>query len=222
MSRDSEEAATATPARIRVVIVEDHDMVSEAIALALNQTNDIEVVGQAGSLEQAAVQVRTRRPDVVILDRRLPDGDAIASIEQLQSLNRARVLVLTGEANPAVAARVAEAGGAGLVLKSSRLDELTAAVRAVANGEPVFDAGLLATVLARLTGRLPPAGAELTARESETLQLLAEGASTEQISDRLGIARNTTRNHIQRLMAKLGARSKLEAVALARRYGLID
>jgi len=95
-------------------------------------------------------------------------------------------------------------------------------VRAVANGEPVFGSGLLASVIARLTGRLSPRGAELTARESETLQLLAEGASTEQISDRLGIARNTTRNHIQRLMAKLGARSKLEAVAIARRRGLID
>jgi len=110
-------AAKETAARIRVVIVEDHDMVSEAIALALNQTDDIEVVGQAGSLEQAAVQVRTRRPDVVILDRRLPDGDSISSIERLQGPNRARVLVLTGEANPAVAARVAEAGAAGLGLK---------------------------------------------------------------------------------------------------------
>jgi DNA-binding NarL/FixJ family response regulator len=137
-----------------------------------------------------------------------------------------RVLVLTGDATAAVATRVAEASGAGLVLKSSRLDELVGAVRQVAAGEVVFDPALLAGVLARLTGRVPGSNVVVTPRERETLLLLAEGHNTIDISARLGVARNTARNtarnHVQRILEKLGARSQLEAVAIARREGILD
>jgi DNA-binding NarL/FixJ family response regulator len=158
---------------------------------------------------------------VVVLDRRLPDGDGVAAIAELMAVAGARILVLTGDATAAVAIRVAEAGGAGLVLKSSRLEELAAAVRQAAAGKVVFDPELLPGVLDRLTGRAR-GGATLTRRERETLLLLAEGDSTEDISERLGVARNTARNHVQRVLEKLGARSKLEAVAIARREGLLD
>lgn len=211
----------AHPGPVRVVLVEDHRMVAEAIELALARSAGVEVVATAGSVERALVDVLRHRPDVVLLDRRLPDGDALPAIPEMAAAG-ARVLVLTGEATAAVAARVAEVGGAGLVLKSSRLDELTTAVRRVAAGEVVFDAGLLAGVLDTLTGRARGAGASLTAREMQALELLAEGASTEEIGERLGVARNTVRNHVQRVLEKLGARSKLEAVAIARREGLLD
>ncbi|MGH3880031.1 MAG: response regulator [Actinophytocola sp.] len=203
----------------RVVLVEDHDMVAEAIGLALEQAADITVVARAKSIAEALAETQRHKPDVVVLDRRLPDGDAIGAIGEL-STTGARVLVLTGEASAAVATRVAEAGGAGLVLKSSRLDELEAAVLQVAAGEVAFGPGLLAGVLDRLTGRR--GGTPLTAREQETLVLLAGGASTEEVSERLGVTRNTVRNHVQRILDKLGARSKLEAVAIARREGLLD
>jgi DNA-binding NarL/FixJ family response regulator len=218
MSSSSPSASTP----IRVVLVDDHDMVAEAIGLALEQAPDVQVVARAPSIATALVEVRRCRPDVVLLDRRLPDGDGIAAIAQVQALGPARVLVLTGEATAAVAARVAEEGGAGLVLKSSRLEELISAVRQVARGEVVFGSGLLAGVLDRLTGRVTVTGASLTGRERETLLLLAAGASTVEISDQLGVARNTARNHVQRVLEKLGARSKLEAVAIARREGLLD
>ncbi|WP_199827758.1 response regulator transcription factor [Streptomyces specialis] len=130
--------------------------------------------------------------------------------------------MLTGEATASVATRVVEAGGAGLVLKSGRLGELEDAVRQVAAGEVVFARGLLGGVLDRLTGRVPTAGATLTPRERETLLLLAEGLSTAQVGERLGVAHNTARNHVQRVLEKTGARSKLEAVAIARREGLLD
>jgi len=117
--------------------------------------------------------------------------------------------------------QVAKAGGAGLLLKSSQLGVLESAVRDVAAGGVVFDPELLPGVFARLTGRGAGNGAALTARERETLDLLAEGATTEEIGRRLGVSRNTTRNHVQRVLEKLGARSKLEAVAVARREGLI-
>jgi DNA-binding NarL/FixJ family response regulator len=206
----------------RVVLVEDHDMVAEAIGLALEQAAGITVVARAKSIAEALTETQRHKPDVVVLDRRLPDGDAIGAIAEL-STTGARVLVLTGEASAAVATRVAEAGGAGLVLKSSRLEELETAVLQVAAGEVAFGPSLLAGVLDRLTGRTRlTGGTPLTAREQETLVLLAAGASTEEVSERLGVTRNTVRNHVQRILDKLGARSKLEAVAIARREGLLD
>jgi DNA-binding NarL/FixJ family response regulator len=208
---------------IRVVLVEDHDMVAEAIGMALDRAAGIEVVGHARSIASAIAVTRTARPNVVVLDRRLPDGDGIEAIVELEAAaDGVRVLVLTGEATASVAARVAQAGGAGLLLKSSGLEELEAAVRQVAHGEVVFSHGLLAGVLDRLTGRESGPAARLTTRERETLLLLAEGASTEAISQRLGVTRNTARNHVQRVLEKLGARSKLEAVAIARRQDLLD
>lgn len=195
-------------------------MVAEAIGLALERAG-IEVVARASTVAAALADTRRDRPDVVLLDRRLPDGDGTALIPELVK-GGAKVLVLTGEATASIAARVAEAGGAGLILKSARLDDLVEAVLKVAAGEVVFDPRLLPGVLDRLMGRVRVAGASLTAREQETLLLLADGAGTDQISTRLGVARNTARNHVQRVLDKLGARSKLEAVSIARREGLLD
>lgn len=216
---ETNEQQPAPGAPVRVLLVEDHDMVAEALQLALDRAPGLTVVGRARSRADAKVDARRHRPDVVVLDRRLPDGDAISVIEDLSETG-ARVLVLTGDATPAVAAQVARAGGLGILLKSSQLDELEAAVRQVAGGGVVFDPRLLPGVLDRLAGRSGP-GTSLTAREQETLQLLGEGASTDEICERLGVSRNTTRNHVQRVLEKLGARSKLEAVAVARREGLI-
>lgn len=197
-------------------------MVAEAIGLALDQADGITVVARAHSIAEARTQARRHRPDVVVLDRRLPDGDAIDAIADLNAAG-ARVLVLTADANAVVATRIARAGGAGLVLKSSRLDELETVVRRLAAGEAAFSPGLLAEVLEQLTGRAAgPAGNPLTARERQTLVLLAAGASTDEIGERLGVTRNTVRNHVQRVLDKLDARSKLEAVAIARREGLLD
>lgn len=197
-------------------------MVAEAIGLALERADGITVVARARSIAEARAEARHHQPDVVVLDRRLPDGDGINAIGEL-SADGARVLVLTGEATASVATRVAEAGGAGLVLKSSRLEELETAVRQVAAGEVAFGPGLLAGVLERLTGRnRAPSGVPLTAREQQTLVLLAGGASTDEIGEQLGVTRNTVRNHVQRILDKLNARSKLEAVAIARREGLLD
>lgn len=211
---------SAEPSPVRVLLVEDHDMVAEALQLALDRADGITVVGRARSRAEAVPDAREHRPDVVLLDRRLSDGDALGVIAELGETG-ARVLVLTGDATPSVAVQVAKAGGAGLLLKSSQLGLLESAVRDVAAGGMVFDPELLPEIFDRLTGRAPVRGAQLTARERETLDLLAEGATTEEIGERLGVSRNTTRNHVQRVLEKLGARSKLEAVAVARREGLI-
>ncbi|MEU0793044.1 response regulator transcription factor [Amycolatopsis sp. NPDC005961] len=208
------------PKPVRVLLVEDHDMVAEALQQALDRADGITVVGRARSRTGAVADAREHAPDVVVLDRRLADGDALGVIAELGE-SGARVLVLTGDATPSVAVQVAKAGGSGLLLKSSQLGVLESAVRDVAAGGVVFDQELLPEIFDRLTGRLAARGSELTARERETLDLLAEGATTEEIGARLGVSRNTTRNHVQRVLEKLGARSKLEAVAVARREGLL-
>lgn len=211
-----------SPSRpVRAVLVEDHHLVAEAIRLAWADSGVVEVVASVGSIAAALAEVRAHRPEVVLLDRRLPDGDGLDSIAAFEALG-ARVLVLTGEASVSVAARAAESGAAGLVLKSARLEDLTDAVLRVAAGEVVFDGALLGGVLDKLTGRGRNGGVSLTVREREALLLMADGASTEEIGERMGVARNTVRNHVQRVLEKLGARSKLEAVAIARRDGLLD
>ncbi|MGM1059854.1 response regulator transcription factor [Saccharothrix sp. Mg75] len=212
---------TPPPAPVRVVLVEDHRLVAEALGLAWSGAEVVEVVATAGSVADAVADVRRLRPDVVLLDRHLPDGDGLDAIGEFGE-SGARVLVLTGEVTVSVAVRAAECGAAGLVSKSARLDELTDAVLRVAAGEVVYDGGVLAGVLGKLTGRVPGGRGALTAREREALGLLAEGAGTDEIGERMGVARNTVRNHVQRVLEKLGARSKLEAVAIARRDGLLD
>lgn len=208
---------------VRILLVEDHDMVAEAICLALERSPGLEIVGRSASVQSALADAELHKPDVVLLDRRLPDGDGIAAIADLEALvPDVRVLVLTGEGNASVATRVAEAGGAGLILKASGLSELEDAVRRVAAGELVFSQDLLGGLLGQLTGRLPALGAQLTPRERETLDLLGEGFTTAAISARLGVALNTGRNHVQRVLKKLGARSQLEAVTIARREGLLE
>ncbi|MFD9575779.1 response regulator transcription factor [Streptomyces sp. NPDC059982] len=208
--------------RITILLVEDHDMVAEAIRLALDRTGDLKVVGRSLSLKHALTEAARLRPAVVVLDRRLPDGDGIPAIAALKAAAPGtRVLVLTGEGSPAVAAQVAEAGGSGLILKAGNLAELQNGVRLVAAGEPAFSKGLLSGALDRLTGRTPAPGAALTPRERETLHLLGDGLGAAEISHRLGVALNTTRNHIQRVLEKLGARSQLEAVIVARREGIL-
>ncbi|MBT2468985.1 response regulator transcription factor [Streptomyces sp. ISL-66] len=208
--------------RISILLVEDHDMVAEAIRLAMDRTDDLEVVGRSLSVQDALTDAARLRPAVVVLDRRLPDGDGIDAIGPLKAAAPGtRVLVLTGEASPAVAARVAEAGASGLILKIGNLRELQDGVRRVAAGEVAFSEGLLGGVLDRLTGRTADVGARLTPRERETLSLLGEGLGAAEISRRLGVALNTARNHVQRVLEKLGARSQLEAVAVARREGLL-
>ncbi|KQX80574.1 MULTISPECIES: response regulator transcription factor [Streptomyces] len=197
---------------LRIMLVEDHDMVAEAICLALERSSDLQVVARAASVASALADAKRCEPDVVLMDRRLPDGDGITAIADLLALlPNVRVLVLAGEGSGSVAARVAAAGGAGLILKARGLRELEEAVRRVAAGEVVFSQDLLGDVLDRLADRAPGLGTNLTPREREALHLLGEGRTTAEISAELGVALNTGRNHVQRVLEKLGARSQLGA-----------
>lgn len=128
---------------IRMVLVDDHDLVVFAVSSAFEDMPGIEVVGTAGSVEGAMTQVAEHQPDVVLLDRRLPDGDGIDALGELLSLSPGvRVLIFTGAANRVMADRVAEAGGAGVVLKGGLVEQLADTIRAVAEGATAFDLDL--------------------------------------------------------------------------------
>jgi DNA-binding NarL/FixJ family response regulator len=203
--------------------VDDHDMFAQSLQLALSAEPDLTVVGTAPTLAQARAMVVTSTPDVVLLDHRLPDGLGVESITELRALRPAvNVVVLTAAAEDSTLVAATEAGCAGFILKTSPLEELVAAVRTAAAGEIMVSSDLLSRLLNRLQHQRDRPEHSLTAREREILGLIGEGLTNGAIAKRLFISVNTVRNHVQSVLAKLDAHSKLEALSVAIREGLID
>jgi DNA-binding NarL/FixJ family response regulator len=208
---------------VRLLIVDDHDMFADSLRLALSAEPDLVVVGTASTLALARAMVVTTRPDVVLLDHRLPDGLGVDSIAELKTLRPdTKIVVLTAAAEDAMLVTATEAGCAGFILKTSPLDELVAAVRTAAAGEIMVSSDLLGRLLNRLHHQYVRPAHELTAREREILELIAEGLTNSAIATRLFISVNTVRNHVQNVLSKLDAHSKLEALSVAIREGLIE
>lgn len=206
---------------IRVLIVDDHEVLAASLAHVLDQEPDITTVGTAQSLAQARTRVATASPDVLLLDRRLPDGDGVAAIGELRELRPSmNVVVLTGAGADDVLVRALEAGAAGFLSKTRSLAEVTTAVRSAAQGEASVSPELLSRLLAKLT-RTPGLQPDLTPREQEVLAMLAQGLPNAAIAAELSVSVNTVRNHVANLSAKLGAHSKLEALTIAIQRGLL-
>ncbi|WP_299931447.1 response regulator transcription factor [uncultured Nocardioides sp.] len=208
-------------APIRVLIADDHDVLATSLATVLGQEDDMVSVGVAGTLAQTRTMVVSTAPDVLLLDHRMPDGDGVAAIPELLRLRPAlRIAVLTASPGDHLLVQAIEAGACGFVSKTRSLAEVAATVRAAASGESVISPELLARLLPRLQGGGGPQR-QLTEREREVLDLVAEGLSNAAIAERLVVSVHTVRNHIANLSAKLGAHSKLEALAIAVRQGLL-
>jgi DNA-binding NarL/FixJ family response regulator len=213
---------------LRVVLIDDHEMVAEALTLTL-RASGIDVVARAGSLGAGLPLVAAQDPDVVLLDFRLPDGDAIDGLRVLVPSDGAGagppVLVVTAVADERTAVDVLAAGAAGYVTKDLPIVDLVDALRTAAGGGTVVPPGLLGAVMDRLrapAGSAAEASARtLTARERETLALLDAGSGIGEIAEAFVVSRNTARKHVQAVLMKLGAHSQLEAVAIARREGLL-
>ena len=207
---------------IRVLVVDDHEVLASSLARVLDEEPDLVSVGVAGTLERARAMIATTAPDVVLLDHRLPDGDGVAAISELRALRPSiKVVVLTASAADHVLVAAIEAGASGFVSKTRSLGEVTSAVRAAATGEAVISPELLARLLPRLSPSGRPRHQELTEREREVLGLVADGLSNAAIAERLVVSVHTVRNHVANLSAKLGAHSKLEALSIAVREGLL-
>lgn len=210
------------PAPVRIIVVDDHQMFATSLAQALDSERDLLVVGLATSIREARGLVASATPDVVLLDHRLPDGDGVQAISELHGIRpSAQIVVLTASTSDRVLVAAMEAGAAGFIAKTQRLDDVIAGVRAAADGESMVSAKLLGRLLPRLQKRADTPGAELTEREREILDLLATGLSNADIASRLTISVHTVRNHVSNLSAKLGAHSKLEVLSIAVREGLV-
>jgi DNA-binding NarL/FixJ family response regulator len=213
---------TANADTLRVLLVEDHEMVARGLSAALVDEPDLDVVGWARTAGDGTSRYMELRPDVVVMDYRLPDAhgtDATREIRQVD--DDACVLLLTGADDPGVVAEALDAGCSGFVSKDRGVEELASAIRAVARGAAVFPASLLSRALSpRLDSQR--VGSDLTSREREVLEMLAQGSSTEEIASGLFLSMHTVRNHVRNILTKLQARTKLEAVVVAARAGVVD
>jgi PAS domain S-box-containing protein len=215
------------PEQVRVLLVEDHAAVREAMASAFERDAGLRIVGQASSLREARALLGD--VDVAVLDLGLPDGYGADLIPELRHVNpRAQALVLSATLDRADVARAVERGAAGVLNKTAGFDEVVDAVRRAHAGETLLSLEEILDLL-RDAGRRRErehadrqAIAQLTAREREVLQGLADGLNSQQIADRLFISIRTERNHIANILAKLGVHSQLQALVLALRYDVIE
>jgi len=202
---------------IRVFLVDDHELVRRGIGALLNAEDDMEVVGEASTAAQARGRIRATRPDVAVLDVRLPDGSGIDVCRDIRSdLPDTRCLMLTGyDDDDAIYAAVL-AGAAGYVIKDIRGSKLVDSVRAVAAGRSLLDPALNRRVVERIKERhdTDPRLDSLTMRERQILPLIAEGLTNREIGDRLGLAEKTVKNYLSGLLSKLGLQRRTQAAVL--------
>lgn len=207
---------------VKVVIVEDHAMVAEGLAAALAADPALQVVGTAGTLRAGVAMVDDVRPDVVLMDLLLPDGDGAAATQEILRVNpQTRVVLITSASGDDIIGRAIEAGCSGLLSKTEPVANVRSAIHRAGAGEAVFVAEDLLGLVGRLRSPREPVAA-LTEREQEVLEMLAQGSTTQSIAAALVLSLHTVRNHVRNVLAKLGAHSRLEAVSLALRAGLVE
>jgi two-component system response regulator DevR len=205
------------PVVVRAFLVDDHEVVRRGVAEVLEDDPGITVAGEAGSCAEALARVPAVRPDVVVLDMRLPDGDGASLCRDLlERMPGLRCLVLTSYSDQDALDAAVRAGAAGFLLKQVRGPALVSAVRTVASGGSLFDA--LAPSAPRPRGRVAPGSDRLgmlTDQERSVLRLIGEGLTNRQIGDRMGLAEKTVKNYTSHLLAKLGLERRTQAAILA-------
>ncbi|MFE8948675.1 response regulator [Streptomyces sp. NPDC007856] len=205
---------------IRVFLLDDHEVVRRGVRDLLNDEPDISVIGEAGTVEQALVRVPALRPQVAVLDVRLPDGDGVTVCRELRSrMPELACLMLTSFDDEEALLDSIMAGASGYVLKQIQGSDLVSAVRTVAGGQSLLDPSATTRLMARLRGgeqqEEPDELRGLTEREREILALIGEGLTNRQIGQRLYLAEKTVKNHISRLLAKLGVERRIQAAVIA-------
>ncbi|TDC17019.1 response regulator transcription factor [Actinomadura bangladeshensis] len=203
---------------IRVFLLDDHEVVRRGVAALLSAEDDIEIVGEAGTAEHALARIPAARPDVAVLDVRLPDGDGVGVCRELRSqMPDLACLMLTSFDDEDALFEAVMAGAAGYVLKQIHGSDLVGAVRTVATGQSLLDPRSTARMLQRLRDRQdkqdPLKG--LTEQERHIFDLIGEGLTNRQIGERLFLAEKTVKNYISNIFAKLGMSRRTQAAALA-------
>lgn len=218
-----ESEATEARTQIKVMVVDDHQLLTESLLMVLEEESDMTVVATAASVAEARLKARRYVPDVVLMDYRLPDGLGTDAARFIREENPdIKIVMLTGFPDDAILVAAIEAGCSGYITKDSAVGEAISAVRAAHAGEALISPAMLARLLPKLRRDYRGVGSSLTDREREVLNLLAQGSQNSTVADQLFLSVNTVRKHVQSILSKLGAHSKLEAVAVAVREGIID
>lgn len=205
---------------IRVLVVDDHPVVREGLVAMLEDEQDFQVAGEAGSAENALALLATARPDVILLDLELPGMSGVDAIPRLAAaLPDARVIVLTAYDTDERVLGAIKAGARGYLLKGASAGEIAQAIREVHAGGSYLASRIAAKVLSQM--RAPRRSTALSERERTVLHKVADGRSTKQIARELGITERTVKFHVSSIMNKLGAENRAQAVAEAARRGLL-
>jgi len=206
--------------RISLLVVDDHAIVREGLRRVLSQLEDMIVVGEASTGEAALELVARRRPEVVLMDARMPGiGGVVAAKRIVAEHPDVRVIMFTAHAEQDLLWEALDAGAQGFVLKDSESAALVGAIRQVVAGDPYVDPRLAPDFLRQLSKPRP--GSILSAREREILQMLADGYSNREVSERLVVSVETVKTHVKHILAKLEAEHRTQAVAIGIRQSLI-
>ncbi len=204
--------------KIRVYLLDDHEVVRQGLRFLLEGAGDIEVVGESGSAEDAANRIPALRPDVAVLDARLPDGSGIEVCRTVRAVDPSiRALILTSYDDDEALFAAIMAGAAGYVLKEIKGSDLLSAVREVAAGHSLIDPSLTSRVLERVRNgpATAPELADLTEQELRLLTYIAEGLTNRQIGEQMFLAEKTIKNYVSSILAKLGLERRTQAAVLA-------
>jgi DNA-binding NarL/FixJ family response regulator len=216
---------------IRVLLVDDEAMIRTGLRMVLEAESDIEVVGEAGDGAQAVTAAATLRPDVVLMDVRMPRLDGLAATQQILAANPAvKVVVLTTFNEDSYVRDALRLGASGFLLKVAPPERLVDAIRVAANGDALIDPLVTRQVIAALAYNMPdplaadspPALGQLTVREAEVLRMLARGRSNAEIAADLVVGDATVKTHVARVLMKLGLRDRVQAVIYAYEHGLVQ
>jgi NarL family two-component system response regulator LiaR len=207
--------------RIRVLIVDDHDMLREGLASFLGAYPDLELAGQAASGREALRVCEAARPDVILMDLKMPEMDGVQTTRQILERHPGmKIVALTSFGEEDLVRAELQAGAIGYLLKNVSASELAQAIRAAHAGRPTL-AGEAAMALLGPAAGIPAAGDDLTDREREVLRLMARGLSNPEMARLLNVSRFTIKNHVSSILSKLGVRSRTEAATLALKHRLV-
>jgi two-component system, NarL family, response regulator DevR len=212
------ELADSTPTPIKVFLLDDHEVVRRGVRDMLESEGDIDVIGEAGTASSALARIPALRPDVAVLDVRLPDGDGVTVCREIRSkMPQVACLMLTSFADDDALMDAVMAGAAGYVLKQIRGTDLVGAVRTIASGQSMLDPRAASQLMERLrggSGKQDPLEA-LTPQERRILELIGDGLTNRQIGEKMFLAEKTVKNYISALFAKLGMERRTQAAAYA-------